>query len=307
MIAGHSMISIASKICASAGNTMVDFRKILLQATKPAVEKIVTVQHHFLTGNGEVKYKLFEKGIGKQPVTIADKRAQAIYMEHFNRAIGLKNIYYENEEALRKTEIPLNNARKATAIYRIAIDPIDGTNNYCRKGNGGEPARSSLEEVNLRSLRRHKLRIGWGSMVAIQHRQTNGSWKTVASAIYESNSRDTRDNLQGKFYLAEGTREGVGVIDLQTWQEKPVISACSLRRPKIVIEGGFSDDRDAQKTRLAITRYVRSKNYLLLDLSCVAQSALAVITAKARGFFKGIPICMTFLPQVIWRKAQDCM
>ena len=50
---------------------MPDFRKILLEAAKPAVSEIVSIQRDFLDGKGDIKYKKTElDGSPAAPATV---------------------------------------------------------------------------------------------------------------------------------------------------------------------------------------------------------------------------------------------
>ena len=154
----------------------------------------------------------------------------------------------------------------------------------------------SLDELTAEELAGGAVRPGWGSMVTIQERQSDGAFKTVASAIYESNSQDAPKNLKGKLYFSETGKQGVEVIDLQSGKELNVIMAASKEAPKVYVEGGFIKTPEA-KTALANTKKMLSdEGNAFLDLSCVAQSALAVITGKAEGFFQGHPNLHDVLP-----------
>lgn len=273
---------------------MVDFKQVILEAAKHAVSKAVEVQRDFINGKGEITYKAFDDaGAPIMPATIGDEQAQAIYTERFRAALGAENIYFKNEEDVSDAESRANAAREQTAKYRIAVDPIDGTGNYSgdkTPGKERKPVNRSVAELTEKELTSGgTVRPGWGSMVAIQERQADDSWKTIASGIYESNSADTPDNLKGKIYIAEKDKQGVSVINLQSGQEEGVILTTGKQQfPALVLEGGFSKVASAKaEPKKALQEYVKAQGNKTLGLSCVAQSALGVITGKAQGYFQG--------------------
>jgi fructose-1,6-bisphosphatase/inositol monophosphatase family enzyme len=284
---------------------MPDFRKILINAAKPAVSEIVAIQRNFLDGKGDIKYKRTEPdGSPTAPATIGDERSQAIYTKHFSDVLGAEHIYFRNEEEVSAEESRANALRKNTAKYRITIDPIDGTGNYSgQKANPAKgwstdrkPVHRSLTELTPEEWASGAVRPGWGSMVAIQERQSDNSWKTVASSIYESNSKDTPGDLKGRFFVAEAGKKGVTIFNLQTGKEESAITSPAKNTPQLVIEGDFAKVDGAAEAQTAIRKHVTEKNNDLINFHCTAQCALGAMTGKAQGFFQGHPLLHDVLP-----------
>ena len=100
-----------------------DLLKLMREGVEAAVPEIIRIQQSGDMGTQEKE--------DKSKVTLGDSTAQAIYVEAYNKALGENKIYYLNEEDMGAA-VEANEARKDTASYRVAFDPIDGTGNYAK-------------------------------------------------------------------------------------------------------------------------------------------------------------------------------
>jgi 8-oxo-dGTP pyrophosphatase MutT (NUDIX family) len=262
-----------------------NIKDAVLEAAGVAVRGIVWRQHDdYLRGRGKIDR------INGAPVTPADRIAQADYVRYFNKAFGAQSIFYANEETVRDAQDRANAAHAKSASYRIAIDPIDGTANYAGDPKIARKAvNRSIQELHEAELRGAAVRPGWGSMIAIQQRAPVHQWRTIASAIYESRSTDTPKNLKGNLYFAQTGVPHLKAINLQTGRERTILPPPVVSHSKLVVQGGFPHTAWGVTTQKAIQRHVASSGYSLIDFSCVAQSAIAVVTRMAAGYFQGHP------------------
>lgn len=254
---------------------MSQLKDALIAAAKPAIARIVEVQQDFIAGRAEAEIKE-----DKSVVTRGDKESQDIYTRILNEKLGEDNIYYVREEAVSGAEAAANEVRKQTAKYRVIIDPIDGTGNYA---SGKNRATSELTAADLAT---DKVKPGYGSMVTIQERQPNGDFKSVISAIYETSSQDKVGSLKGKMYVAEEGVQGLTAIDMATGVESAFVRDKS--KP-IVVQGGFTKEPNSDKAQKDLQTMAKGEGNHLIDFSCVAQSALSVITGQSAGYFQEHP------------------
>ncbi len=252
-------------------------KEILTDTIKAGVPLIVKVQKALVAGEDTVELNGVTHSIvankadknDKSALSVADGQSQLIFVQTLTdklTAAGKKVSAVAEEEGLDQIKGLLPEAESNT---RVIVDPIDGTSNFLKKH------RSNTEEAVDGK--------GWGTMIAIQERQPDESWKTVSSAIYESSEKDTPEQLTGRLFIAEEGKQTT-VTKMDSGAETPLNTQAIDTTAKHVI-GGFIEK--AARAQMDVTmKEMVSKE---LDLSCVAQSALAVATGKAQAYYQEHP------------------
>ena len=251
-----------------------DLLKLMREGVEAAVPEIIRIQQSGDMGTQEKE--------DKSKVTLGDSTAQAIYVEAYNKALGENKIYYLNEEDMGAA-VEANEARKDTASYRVAFDPIDGTGNYAKGFT------RSIDELTADELTRPIANPGFVTQGTIQERQTDGSWKTVAAFTYEPTSNDKPDKMTGRLLMAADGMDGVQVIDYATGQTSTLSFKGKVENPNKVVKGGYLKDAGSPEAEKAVSALVTDRGLTEVDFKCVGQSMLAVTTGKCAAFHQENP------------------
>jgi 3'-phosphoadenosine 5'-phosphosulfate (PAPS) 3'-phosphatase len=155
-----------------------------------------------------------------------------------------------------------------SADFRLIVDPIDGTGNYAK---------------GLHSNLMEKKMYGWGSMIAIQERNTSAQWETIAAAIYVSSAFDKAEKLHGKIYIATSDFKGINVFDFSDESINPLQT--QQKTVKRYLTGGFIDN----SAKTVLEQMANQSNTEKNELHCVAQSCIAMITGYADAYFQENP------------------
>lgn len=252
-----------------------DLLDLMKSGVEAAVPEIIRIQQSGDMGTVEKD--------DKSKVTLGDSTAQAIYVSAYNAALGEKTIYYLNEEEMGEAGVS-NEARKDTAAYRVAFDPIDGTGNYA-KGMS-----RSIDELRSEELDKPIINPGFVTQGTIQDRGEDGEWKTIAAFTYEPRATDTAEKMTGRLLMSVEGMEGVQVVDYANGKTSMLANVGdAVKYPQKVVKGGFLKDQLSPEAEQAVVNAVTEGGRTLIDFKCVGQSMLAVTTGMCAGFVQENP------------------
>lgn len=210
-------------------------------------------------------------------LTVADIAVQKKMIEVLQslRAENPKVFFRGEEEGI------VNTVSEAEATHRVIIDPIDGTENYI---NG---RRSNVESLptNFPSLPAEQQKQwsegvkGWSGMMAIQEKR-HEAWVTVAAALYESTTKDTREKSVGRLLIAEEGINGVTVHYLNKEQQSHPLAAKHSEAVAAIADGLSLD----QSLRESLQENMKKNGIAPLLHNSSGQAGIAVVTGKLAGW-----------------------